>query len=323
MPQMKSLVVTSPSAEPQLTTAPIPTPEPSEIQISIDACALNFADLLIMKGKYQDTPSFPLTPGIEVAGTITAVGADVDQARIGDHVIAQVGHGGLAEFVVCDAGRAVPLPSEMPAEIGAALQVVYGTSHLALVGRARLQPGERLVVLGAGGGVGLAAIEIGAAIGATVIAVATGTKKTEAARKAGAHHVVDLSEVADLRSTLLEFGRSDVVYDHVGGEVGLAAQRTLQIEGRHLLIGFASGDLPELKPNHLLVKNLDVIGVNWSAYVSHRPDIARNSVSRSIDMWLKNQIFPHIGARYSLDEAVDALHALRDRKVTGKIVVTP
>ena len=211
----------------------------------------------------------------------------------------------------------------MSFDVGAAFQVAYGTSHLALVRRARLQKGETLIVLGAAGGVGLTAIEVGKTIGAKVIAVARGAKRLSICRRYGADITIDSADSGDLRDELLKHGRAQVLYDPVGGADGLAGQRALGPEGRHLLIGFASGDLPELKPNHLLVKNLDVIGVNWDQYTKDRPDLVRDTLTELL-AWIDHKdITPHIGATYNLDQAAAALDRLKSRAVAGKIVVTP
>ena len=291
--------------------------------MKVNACALNFADLLMIEGKYQDMPPFPLTPGMEVSGEVLEIGPGVEGLFVGDSVVAFSGQGGLAQEIVLDAARCIPRPASMDDATGAAFLVAYGTSHLALTRAARLERGEHLVVLGAGGGVGLTAVEIGAALGAKVTAVARGAPKLEAAREKGASHLIDSVKVDDLRAAILENGQANVVYDAVGGTQGEQAMRCLAPEGRHLLIGFASGDLPVLKPNHMLVKNISAIGVYWGGYLKFNPKALTDSLAELMDWHAEGRIAPHISHVLPLDRAVEALDLLRTRKSTGKIVVTP
>ena len=206
---------------------------------------------------------------------------------------------------------------------GAAFLIAYGTSHLALTRRAGLTPGDHLVVLGAGGGVGLTAVEVGAALGATVTAVARGSEKLSAAQDKGAAHMIDSATTDDLRSALKTIAPVDVVYDAVGGPLGEAAMRCLAPEGRHLLIGFASGDLPALKPNHMLVKNISAIGFYWGNYLKFQPDALKASLRELIDWHAAGRIQPHVSHVLPLDKTAEALELLRTRKSTGKIVITP
>ena len=319
----RRLIIEQPGSAPRVQTDGILTPGAGEVRLDIRATALNFADLLMIEGRYQDTPPFPLTPGLEVSGVVAALGAGVDTVAVGDRVAAQTGGGGLAESVIVAAERLLRLPDAVPDDMGAAFQIAYGTSHLSLVRRARLASGDTLIVLGAAGGVGLTAVEIGKLLGARVIAVARGADRLEICRRHGADVLIDSAAIQDLRAALLEHGRADVLYDSVGGADGTAAQRCLAPEGRHLLIGFARGDLPDLKPNHILVKNLDVIGVNWSHYINHCPDLVRETLTEVAGWIASGRLSPHIGATYSLDDAPAALERLRSRDVTGKIVVTP
>ena len=291
--------------------------------MKVNACALNFADLLMIEGKYQDMPPFPLTPGMEVSGEVLEIGPGVEGLSVGDSVVAFSGQGGLAQEIVLDAARCIPRPASMDDATGAAFLVAYGTSHLALTRAARLERGEHLVVLGAGGGVGLTAVEIGAALGAKVTAVARGAPKLEAAREKGASHLIDSVKVDDLRAAILENGQANVVYDAVGGTQGEQAMRCLAPEGRHLLIGFASGDLPVLKPNYMLVKNISAIGVYWGGYLKFNPKALTDSLAELMDWHAEGRIAPHISHVLPLDRAIEALDLLRTRKSTGKIVVTP
>lgn len=318
---MEYLTLTAPNAAPGFATAPIPIPADSEVQIRIAATALNFADLLMMQGRYQDTPPFPLTPGLEVAGTVTALGAGVQNCQVGDRIAAVTGHGGLAEYTTFEAARVLRLPNTIDFETAAAFQITYATAHIALIRRARLVAGETVVILGAAGGAGLAAVEVAKAAGATVIALARGKDRLTVARESGADITIDSSD-DDAIETLYTHAPFDIIYDAVGGAEGTAAARRLRPEGRHLLIGFASGDHPTLKPNHLLVKNIDVIGVNISAYPKMNPALLLDSLQTLLDWHATGEIRPYIGHRYPLKAAVEALDLLKSRKATGKIVVT-
>ncbi len=319
---MHAFHITTKGGEPALTTLPEPTPGPGEIRVSIGACGLNFADLLMMTGDYQDTPPAPFTLGMEVAGTVEALGPGVDGPAPGTRVAVFGGQGGLAEQGCFPADRAVPLPDAMSDVDAAAFQIAYGTSHVALDHKARLQPGETLLVLGAAGGVGLTAVEIGKLMGARVIACARGADKLEVARKAGADHLID-AKTDDIREVCKSLGGVDVVYDPVGGEQFEAAFRACNPEGRILTIGFASGEVPRIKANHLLVKNLSVMGLYWGGYLKFRPSVITDSLATLLDWYVQGRIKPHVSHVLPLDRAGEALELLRTRKSTGKVVVTP
>ena len=318
---MRAFVVSDHGQAPRVHDIPTPTPGPGQVLIRIAACGLNFADMLMAKGTYQDTPALPFTLGMEIAGVVEAQGEGVTGPAIGTRVAVFAGAGGLAEAGVFDAERCVPIPDAMPFEEAAGFIVAYGTSHLALTDRARLAQGERLLVLGAAGGVGLTAVELGAAMGAEVIAVARGAEKLAVAKAAGATHVLD-SDTADLRAEVKALGGADVVYDAVGGEGFKAALRAINPGGRLLVIGFASGDIPQIPANHLLVKNIDVIGFYWGGYLRWAPERLARSLSQLMEMYQAGALKPHIGAQLPLDRAGEALALLRDRKVAGKVVVT-
>lgn len=299
----------------------IPEPKSGEIRVRIAACGLNFADLLMMKGSYQDTPPPPFTLGMEVAGTVDALGSDTQGPPVGTRVAVFGGHGGLAEYGCFPANRAVSLPDAMKVTDAAAFQIAYGTSHVALDHKARLQPGETLLVLGAAGGVGLTAVEIGKLMGATVIACARGADKLEIARAAGADHLID-AKTQDIREVCKALGGVDVVYDPVGGDQFKAAFRACNPEARLLPIGFASGDVPQIPANHLLVKNLTVMGLYWGGYLNFRPQVITGSLATLLDWYTSGRIKPHVSHTMPLAQAADALALLRDRKSTGKVVVT-
>lgn len=318
---MRAFVVSDHGAAPTVQEVAEPTPGPGQVRIWIHACGLNFADLLMAKGTYQDTPALPFTLGMEIAGVVDALGDGVQAPAIGTRVAVFEGCGGLAEVGVFSAARCVEIPDTMPFEEAAGFIVAYGTSHLALTDRARLQKGERLLVLGAAGGVGLTAVELGAAMGAEVIAVARGAEKLAVAKAAGAAHVLD-SEKVDLRAEVKALGGADVVYDAVGGDGFKAAMRATNPGGRIVVIGFASGDIPQIPANHLLVKNIDAIGFYWGGYLKWAPERLAASLGDLMRMYEAGQLSPHIGAKRPLIDAAEALELLRARKVAGKVVVT-
>jgi len=306
------------------TIREIDTPAPSEgeVRLRIGACGLNFADLLMIKGEYQDTPEPPFTLGMEVAGTIEACGPGVDDAMIGQRVAVFGGQGGLAEVGCFPAERCVPLPDAMPFTDAAAFQVAYGTSHVALDHKARLQPGETLLVLGAAGGVGLTAVEIGKQMGATVIACARGADKLAVAEQAGADHLID-AKTEDIRERCKALGGLDVVYDPVGGDQFKAAFRACNPEARILAIGFASGEVPQIPANHLLVKNISVLGLYWGGYLRFRPQVISDSLATLFGWYAEGRLKPHVSHTLPLDQVEEGLELLRTRKSTGKVVITP
>ncbi|CUH47087.1 NADPH:quinone oxidoreductase family protein [Ruegeria atlantica] len=318
---MQAFTIQSQGSAAQLADIDLPEPGTGQVRIAIKACGLNFADLLMQKGTYQDTPEAPFTLGMEVAGVVDKLGGGVTRLNVGDRVAVFSGQGGLAEYGVFDASRAIPLPDAISFENAAAIQIAYGTSHIALDHRAHLRPGETLLVTGAAGGVGLTAVEIGKLMGATVIAHARGQEKLDVARAAGADHLIDASE--DLRARVKELGGTDVVYDAVGGDVFKAAFRATNPEGRLLPIGFAGGDVPQIPANHLLVKNLTVIGFYIGGYLRFRPQVVQDSFDTLFGWLAEGRIKPHISHVLPLAEADKGMQLLRDRVATGKVVITP
>jgi NADPH2:quinone reductase len=308
----------------RLEEVPEPRPGPGQVRIRVRACGVNFADSLITRGQYQTQPQPPFSPGFEVSGEVLELGAGVGGIAIGDRVIAMTPHGGYAEQVVADANRCVAIPAAMSWQHGAAFPVVFGTSHVALWHRARLRAGETLVVHGASGGVGLTAVAIGKKLGATVIATANGTDKLKVASAHGADHLIDTgTEDVRARIKVLTGGRgADVVYDPVGGELFNASLRSIAFEGRILVIGFAGGSVPQIPANHLLVKNVDVIGVNWPAYAALNPRVMTESFETLMRWYQAGAIRPHVSASYPLQQAVEALDQVVARKSTGKVVIT-
>jgi NADPH2:quinone reductase len=283
---------------------------------------MNFADLLMAKGTYQDTPSLPFTMGLELAGEVLRAAPDVTVLGPCDRVMIYSGQGGYAEAGNFPATRAVPIPDSMTFEHAAAFPIAYGTSHLALEHKARLLPGEKLLVLGAAGGVGLTAVEIGKRMGARVIACARGDKKLSVARAAGADHVID-SETEDLTEAVRALGGADVVYDPVGGDMFRAAFRATKPDGRILVVGFASGSVPPIPANHMLVKNITVIGIYWGGYLNFAPDILTGSLRTLVNWYDEGGLRPHVSQTLPLERALEGVELLRSRRATGKLVITP
>jgi len=320
--QMRGYVVTGPDKAALHSDLADPRPESGQVALKVEATGLNFADLLMVKGTYQATPATPFVPGLEVCGTVTALGPDTDGPAVGTRVAVFGGQGGLAEHGVFPVDRLVPVPDAMPSDVAAGFIVAWSTSHLALTHRARLVRGERLVVLGAAGGVGLTAVELGEKMGAEVVAVARGDAKLAVARDHGAHHLID-AEDPDLRARIKALGGADVVYDAVGGTASGAAFRATNPGGRYVVIGFASGDVPVFPANHLLVKNVDLIGFYWGGYMDFDPRPVTQSIAALFAMYEAGEIRPHISHVLPLDQVEEGLELLRSRKSTGKVVITP
>ena len=317
---MLTLQVHDHSQEPIFVNIPSPEVGADQILIRTAACALNFADLLMISGTYQETPTLPFTLGMEVAGDVAAVGSKVTNFKVGDRAAAFAGSGGLAELCAVDTSRCLKILNNLSFETAASALISYGTSHLALTHRAKIKPGETLLVLGAAGGVGLTAVEIGTALGARVIAVARGQNKLEVCRARGAEITIDSSS-EDMVSIIKELGGVDVVYDPVGGDPFIAALKCCKPEARYLTIGFASGNIPQIKANHLLVKNVDVMGFYWGGYLNFAPDMLSKSLTQAMEMIAKGLLKPHISAVYDFDRILVALDHLKDRKSTGKLVI--
>jgi NADPH2:quinone reductase len=299
-------------------------PGEGEVRIAIKAAGLNFADTLMIAGKYQDRPDFPFSPGLEAAGEVIECGPGVSGLEPGTRVMAMLGHGGFAEEAITRPERVYPIPDSMPFTEAAGFPVAYGTSHVALRYRARLQAGETLLVHGAAGGVGLTAVEIGTVMGATVIASASSAEKLALARQYGAQHTIDYSS-EDIRERVLEITDkrgADVIYDPVGGDVFDASLRCIAWEGRLLVIGFAAGRIPEAPVNYLLLKNCSAVGVFWGAYMKRDPATIRRSFDELLGWYAAGKLKPHVSQTYELADAAAAMNAMMARKTTGKIVVT-
>ena len=303
---------------------PVPTPGAGEVLVRVRACGVNFADALIVQGKYQEKPHLPFTPGLEVSGDVVAVGEGGAGLAPGQRVVSLCATGGYAEAVIAPAAVTIPIPGGMSYEIAAGFMVAYGTAHVGLAHRARLRDGETLLVHGAGGGVGLAAVEVGKAMGATVIATAGSEDKRTLANAHGADHVIDY-RAGGFRDTVksLTGGRgADVIFDPVGGDVFTRSMRCIAWEGRLLVIGFAGGDIPQVPAGLVLVKNMSVIGVFWGAYRMHEPTIITGSLHRLFAWFEEGTLRPVISETLPLDRAPEAMQRLLRREARGKIVLT-
>ena len=295
------------------------------IRISVRAAGCNFSDILMLKGEYQVKPPFPFVPGGEVAGVVIEVGTAVRDFSVGDRVLSRCGLGGFAEEVVAPAATTYRIPDAMTFEAGAALPTVYPTSYAALVWRAPVERGETLLVHAAAGGGGLSAVQIGKALGARVIATAGNSEKLEIARAAGADVLIDY-RASDFVSRVMEEtdGRgADVIYDSVGGETTDRSLKCIAWNGRLLVIGFASGEIPEVKLNRVLLKNIAIVGLHWSAYPEREPERIDDCFEGLFEMAARREIDPLVSARYPLEEAGVALDALAGRRTVGKIVLAP
>ncbi|MCG3190235.1 MAG: Phthiocerol/phenolphthiocerol synthesis polyketide synthase type I PpsC [Burkholderiaceae bacterium] len=300
-------------------------PQAGEVLIEVDAASVNFTDLLFIEGKYQTKPALPFTPGSEVAGTVGALGQGVTNVRVGTRVAAFVDLGGFAEQAVCPAEKLIPIPPDVDAEVAAVFTMAYSTAYHAVVERGRLQAGETLLVLGAAGGVGLAAVEIGKAVGARVIATASSDAKLAVCKAHGADALIDYAK-QDLRAAIKQAtgGKGpDMIFDPVGGDCTEPALRSLARRGRYLVIGFASGQIPKIALNLPLLKEASVIGVYWGEFAG--PELQPNmaAMARLLGWLCEGKLKPLISARYPLSQVPKALAALASRSATGKIVVVP
>jgi NADPH2:quinone reductase len=317
---MRAMQVTAYDESLKMQNLKMPVPAAGEVLVRVDTCGMNFGDTLMIKGTYQEKPSLPFTLGMELAGTVKEVGDGVTSLQVGQRIAAYAGTGGLSEYAAIPADVCVAIPDEMNSVDAAAFLIAYGTSHVALDYKARLQPGERLLVLGASGGVGLTAVELGKLMGAEVIACARGADKLEICKGFGADHVID-TEVDDIREIVKGLGGADVVYDPVGGDQFKAAMRACNPEARLLPLGFASGEVPQIPANLLLVKNLSVLGLYWGAYAKLNPKVLTDSFKVLIDWYVAGKLKPHVSNVLPLAEANAALDLLRTRKATGKVVI--
>lgn len=308
----------------RLAEATPPPLQPHEVRIRVRACGVNFADTLMIAGKYQVKPAFPFTPGLEAAGEVSEIGGGVPHLRPGQRALAVLRFGGgYSEEIVVNADTVVPIPDAMDFVTAAAFPVAYGTAHFALTHRGHLASGETLLVLGAAGGVGLAAVEVGKELGARVIAAAGGADKLAVARAHGADELIDYrSESIRDRVRELTGGRgADVVFDPVGGDAFDQALRAVNWEARMLVIGFASGRIQAVPANLILVKNISVIGVVWGAQAERDPVLVSRNLAELLRWWEAGHLRPVVGGTYPLAEAGAAMTALLSRRYAGKIVL--
>ena len=329
---MKAILSTAPGGPDTLELRDIAAPEPGpgEVRIRVHACGVNYPDTLMIEDKYQFRPPRPFAPGGEVAGEIDKLGPDVDNLAVGDRVIGMIGWGGMAEQVVTRAIKCAALPPGMPWDEAAAFIFTYGTSYHALKQRARLRPGDSLLVLGAAGGVGLAAVELGRAMGARVIAAASSAEKVALACAHGAESGVvyppgpfdkDATKaLAGLFKDAVGKDGADVIYDGVGGAYAEAALRAIAWEGRFLVVGFPAG-IPSIPLNLALLKGCQIVGVFWGSYTEREPQDNAENVRELVELYTAGKIRPHVSARYALADAGQAIRDLAERRALGKVVV--
>ncbi|WP_213270069.1 NADPH:quinone oxidoreductase family protein [Hyphomonas sp.] len=307
----------------------VPTPGKGQVLVQVKACGVNYPDVLIIQDMYQFKPPRPFSPGGEVAGIVSAVGEGVAHVKPGDRVLASTGNGGMAEYCLAAAHGVMPIPEGMPFEEAAAFLMTYGTSYYAIKDRGDPKPGEKLLVLGAAGGVGIAAVELGKAMGLEVIAAASSREKVDFCLSKGADHGLVYERELD-RDGQKKFsedikaisgGGVDIIYDGVGGNYAEPAVRAMNWEGRFLVIGFPAG-IPKLPLNLTLLKSCDVRGVFWGAAVARDPKAHQQNVKELFDLYKAGKIRPHVSGTYPMEQAANAIRELQDRKAQGKVVVT-
>jgi NADPH2:quinone reductase len=322
---MRAAHITALEGPSAIETVELADPEPraGQLVVAVESAGLNFPDLLMTRGLYQLRPSVPFAAGGEIAGTVVATGEGSDFA-VGDRVMALIGFGGFATHVVVDAARCVRIPETMATDVAGALMYTYATSYHALVDRGALAAGETLLVLGAAGGVGSAAVEIGVALGARVIAAASSPSKLEFCAELGASAGIDYTrEDLKKRAKALSGGAVDVVYDPVGGDLAEPALRALGPGGRHLVIGFAAGAIPRVPWNLVLLKQCAIVGVAWGAWALANPKLHAANLAALFELHAAAKLKPRITARYGLDQVGEALCAMESRAIKGKVIVDP
>lgn len=300
-----------------------PSPSGREVVIEAEAVGVNYPDGLLVQGLYQAKPDLPFVPGMESAGRVVAVGPDVTRLKVGDRVVASMQLGAFAEKVAVDEAAAMPLPDGFDAGIACALVCGYGTAHHALKQRAALKPGETLLVLGAAGATGLAAIQIGKTMGARVIAVASSAEKQALAKAEGADEAIGYEDLRGDIKRLTDGAGVDVAFDPVGGEAFDALARSMAWNGRLLVIGFASGTIPKLPVNLALVKGYSLVGVFWGAFTRKEPAVFADNMRELMGWAVDGSVRPHVSERAKLADAADVLRRMHDRQTTGKIVLVP
>ncbi len=309
----------------KLTVENVPSPKPGKGQVllAVKACGVNFPDTLIIQGKYQFKPELPFSPGGEVAGVVKGVGESVASPKPGDRVIAFTTWGGFAEELVAEADRTILMPPEMDFVPASAFVLTYGTSYHALKDRARMRSGETLLVLGASGGVGIAAIQLGKTMGAKVIAAASSGQKLQVCKDNGADELINYGN-EDLRARIkaITAGKGvDVVFDPVGGPYSEPALRDMAWNGRFLVVGFAAGDIPKVPLNLALLKGCSIVGVFWGAFTRNEPELNRKNNDELLKLHARGEVKPHIHGTYPLERAADALNEVMYKRVSGKVVL--
>ena len=302
-----------------------PRPRDGQVVVDVHACAVNYPDVLVIQNLYQFKPPLPFSPGAEIAGVVSEVGEGVEGVEVGDRVLASPGVGGLAEKCVVDGRTLIPVPEGIDFSHASSFLYAYGTSHYALKDRGDLQPGESLVVLGAAGGVGLAAVELGAVMGAHVIAAASTDEKLELCREHGATATINY-ETEDLKTRIRELTGgvgADVVYDAVGGDYAEAALRSTAWEGRYLVIGFTAGEIPKIPLNLVLLKGCQIVGVFWGSFMMRDPAHSRRNAQQILAWVGEGKLRPAVDAVLPFTEAAEALTRLERRQVKGKLVLKP
>jgi NADPH:quinone reductase len=322
---MKALICRAFGPVDSLTLEEVPDPKPvaGEVLVGVRACGINFPDTLVVQGKYQFKPTPPFSPGGEVAGVVEALGAGVTGIKVGDRVVAIGPSGGMAEKFVADSSKVIPMPDGLDFATASCLSTAYGTTLHALRDRAQLRAGETLLVLGAAGGVGLSAVQIGKRMGARVIAAASSAEKLAICRENGADDVIDYGheDLKERVKALTGGAGANVVYDPVGGKYSEPALRATAWEGRFLVIGFAAGDIPRIPLNLTLLKGCSIMGVFWGMAMMREPARGRGQLQELLAWAADGSLKPHVHARYPLERALDALKDIEERRVQGKAVV--
>jgi NADPH2:quinone reductase len=304
---------------------PEPMPGEGEVAVRVSAAALNFFDTLIVRGKYQTRPDLPFSPGGEVAGKIVRIGPGVQGLSVGQRVAAYPGYGGCREEIVIAAGSVLPLPEGISDEVAAAITVAYGTALHGLEDRGHIKPRQTVLVLGATGGAGLAAVEVAARLGADVVAAGTSDEKLKICAERGAKALLNLTstDVKEAVRALAGGKGPDIIYDCIGGPYAEPALRSIAWGGRYLVVGFAAGEIPKIPLNLLLLKGCELVGVFWGRYVKSDPAAFRGQMARLMDWCAKGEIWPHIDHVFPLAQTAEALHMIEDRKIKGKVLIKP
>ena len=323
---MKAVLCVEHGPPEKLVVRDIPLPEPGkgQVRVRVHAAGVNFPDTLIIQNLYQFKPALPFSPGGEAAGVIDAVGEGITDLVIGDRVVAMTGNGCYAEQVIANRAQIVLIPGDMPYDVASGFTMTYGTSHHALKQRARLQPGETLLVLGAAGGVGLTAVELGKVMGARVIAAASTDEKLALCREYGADEVINYTteNLKDRVKELTGGKGADVIYDPIGDRYAEPAFRSIAWNGRYLVVGFAAGAIPSLPLNLALIKGASIVGVFWGAFTQAEAALHRENMNELLGWYNEGRIKPHVSKHFSLDEGPAAIRWMMDRKATGKVVLT-